>query len=48
MSLEALEQNILDQALEKSNGNYSAAARMLGMSVPQYRYRMKKKTRVSS
>ncbi len=43
LTLEQLEQDILEQALKAAGGNYSAAARLLGMTAPQYRYRMKKK-----
>jgi DNA-binding NtrC family response regulator len=41
-SLEALEKEILRQALEKSHGNVSSAARYLGISRQTLIYRMKK------
>jgi transcriptional regulator with GAF, ATPase, and Fis domain len=41
-SLEALEQQLIREAMDKSNGNISAAARLLGMTRPQLAYRLKK------
>ncbi len=41
-SLDQLEKELLTSALEKSQGNVLAAARLLGISGPQCRYRLKK------
>ncbi|MCP4596923.1 sigma-54-dependent Fis family transcriptional regulator [Neptuniibacter sp.] len=41
-SLEDIEQQFLDYALNESNGNVSEAARILGISRPTLAYRMKK------
>ena len=42
VSLENVESVLLKAAVERSKGNYSSAARMLGMTRPQFAYRMKK------
>ena len=42
VDLEAVEKGLLAQALAKSNGNQSAAARLLGISRYALRYRMEK------
>ena len=42
MSLDAFEQRLLQHAVERANGNLSAAARLLGMTRPQLNYRIKK------
>ena len=42
MAQEVREKGILEKAVAKSNGNLSAAARMLGISRPQLAYRLKK------
>ena len=42
LSLEAVERALLVAALEKSGGNQSAAARLLGVSRDTLRYRMEK------
>jgi transcriptional regulator with GAF, ATPase, and Fis domain len=42
VSLENVESVLLEAAVERSKGNYSSAARMLGMTRPQFAYRMKK------
>ena len=42
ISLEAFEQSLLQRAVERANGNLSAAARLLGMTRPQLNYRIKK------
>jgi transcriptional regulator with GAF, ATPase, and Fis domain len=42
MDFEKLEQELLSIALEKAEGNVLAAARLLGMTGPQCRYRLKK------
>jgi transcriptional regulator with GAF, ATPase, and Fis domain len=42
MSLDAFEQRLLQHAVARSNGNLSAAARLLGMTRPQLNYRIKK------
>jgi len=40
-SLEAIEKALIDHALEASDGNVSASARLLGLSRPQLDYRLK-------
>jgi DNA-binding NtrC family response regulator len=42
VSLEAVEKALLERALEKTSGNRSAAARLLGISRDTMRYRMEK------
>ncbi len=42
VSLDDVESVLLKAAVERSKGNYSSAARMLGMTRPQFAYRMKK------
>ncbi|MBP1626305.1 MAG: zraR 4 [Holophagaceae bacterium] len=42
-SLEAMEARLLQEAVERSKGNLSAAARLLGISRPQLAYRLKKR-----
>jgi len=42
LSFEALEKELLRQALERSNGNQSQAARLLKMSRDTFRYRLEK------
>lgn len=42
ISLDAFEQRLLQHAVERANGNLSAAARLLGMTRPQLNYRIKK------
>ena len=42
MGLEELESEILKKAVNKSKGNLSKAARMLGITRPQLAYRLKK------
>ncbi len=42
LSLEALEDGLLQQAVERAGGNLSAAARSLGMTRPQLSYRLQK------
>ncbi len=42
VTLQSLEEELLKAAVEKTNGNLSAAARMLGMTRPQLAYRLKK------
>ena len=41
-SLEQFEARLLQEAVERSKGNLSAAARLLGISRPQLAYRLKK------
>ena len=41
-NFDAFEKNLLSGALEQAGGNVASAARSLGMSTPQCRYRMKK------
>ena len=41
--LEALEQQVLELAVERAGGNLSGAARMLGMTRPQLAYRLKRR-----
>lgn len=43
VGLEELEQNLLHEAVEKANGNLSAAARLLGVTRPQLSYRLQRK-----
>jgi transcriptional regulator with GAF, ATPase, and Fis domain len=42
MSFSSLETHILNAALAKTNGNVEQAARLLGITGPQCRYRLKK------
>ena len=42
VDLEAVERGLLAQALDRTNGNQSAAARLLGISRYALRYRMEK------
>ncbi len=42
LSLDQIEQRLLETALQEAGGNVEAAARKLGMSGPQCRYRLKK------
>lgn len=42
VSLDDVETVLLKAAVERTNGNYSSAARMLGMTRPQFAYRLKK------
>ncbi|MCC4114989.1 sigma 54-interacting transcriptional regulator [Aromatoleum toluclasticum] len=42
ISLEVLEHDLLERAVQRANGNLAAAARMLGMTRPQLNYRLKK------
>lgn len=42
IGLEAFEQQLLKHAVERADGNLSAAARMLGITRPQLNYRLKK------
>ena len=42
ISLDAFEQRLQQHAVERANGNLSAAARLLGMTRPQLNYRIKK------
>lgn len=42
LSLEAVENQLLEQALQRSAGNLAAAARMLGLSRAQFAYRLKR------
>ncbi|WP_232429041.1 sigma-54-dependent Fis family transcriptional regulator [Aromatoleum toluclasticum] len=44
MRLEELESTFIDAALERAGGNVSAAARMLGMTRAQLRYRLKSRS----
>jgi DNA-binding NtrC family response regulator len=41
--LEALEQQVLELAVERAHGNLSLAARLLGMTRPQLAYRLKRR-----
>ncbi|MBN8507657.1 MAG: sigma 54-interacting transcriptional regulator [Burkholderiales bacterium] len=41
--LEALEQQVLELAVERARGNLSGAARLLGMTRPQLAYRLKRR-----
>ena len=42
LSLEAIERDLLEKAVERAGGNLSAAARSLGLTRPQLAYRLKK------
>jgi transcriptional regulator with GAF, ATPase, and Fis domain len=42
-SLDAIEEQLLREAVERSAGNLSAAARLLGMTRAQLAYRLKKR-----
>jgi transcriptional regulator with GAF, ATPase, and Fis domain len=42
LDVEALERDLVRQALERSNGNQSRAAQLLGMTRDQIRYRLEK------
>ncbi len=42
MGFEDLEKQILEKTLSQAKGNVARAARILGMTAPQYRYRLKK------
>ena len=42
VSLDDVESVLLKAAVDRSQGNYSSAARMLGMTRPQFAYRLKK------
>jgi transcriptional regulator with GAF, ATPase, and Fis domain len=42
-SLDDLEGRLIQEAVERSNGNLSAAARLLGITRPQLAYRLKKR-----
>jgi DNA-binding protein Fis len=44
LDLPRLEHDLLHQALHRSGGNRSRAARLLGLSRHQIRYRLKKST----
>ena len=44
-SLDTLEHDLLEAAVERSGGNLSAAARLLGLTRPQLAYRLKKRRR---
>jgi DNA-binding NtrC family response regulator len=48
IALETLESQILEQAVRKSNGNLSKAARLLGLTRPQLAYRLKKSASVDT
>ncbi|HMO47770.1 MAG TPA: sigma 54-interacting transcriptional regulator [Rubrivivax sp.] len=43
IALEALEKQVLELAVERSRGNLSGAARLLGMTRPQLAYRLKRR-----
>jgi DNA-binding NtrC family response regulator len=42
MTLEQLEVMLLETAIDKARGNLSSAARMLGLTRPQFAYRLKR------
>jgi ActR/RegA family two-component response regulator len=42
ISLDTLEQELLQRAVKRAKGNLSAAARLLGITRPQLNYRLKK------
>ena len=43
LSMEQLEQRLLQEAVERANGNLAAAARQLGLSRAQLAYRLQKR-----
>jgi transcriptional regulator with AAA-type ATPase domain len=47
-SIEGLESRLIDEALQKSEGNLAAAARLLGLSRAQFAYRLKKYRQASA
>ena len=47
-SIEGLESRLIDEALQQSEGNLAAAARMLGLSRAQFAYRLKKYRQASA
>jgi transcriptional regulator with PAS, ATPase and Fis domain len=47
-SIEGLESRLIDEALQKSQGNLAAAARLLGLSRAQFAYRLKKYRQASA
>ena len=47
-SIEGLESRLIDEALQKSEGNLAAAARLLGLSRAQFAYRLKKYRQATS
>ncbi|MCF5355066.1 AAA family ATPase, partial [Pseudomonas syringae] len=42
-SIDELEQRLIQEALDKSEGNLAAASRLLGLSRAQFAYRLKKR-----
>jgi DNA-binding NtrC family response regulator len=42
MTLDQLEVMLLETAIDKARGNLSSAARMLGLTRPQFAYRLKR------
>jgi len=42
LSLNNMEHMLIQEAVERSNGNISAAARLLGLTRPQLSYRLSK------
>ena len=48
ISLEVVENSLIEQALRRSQGNVTRAARILNLSRDQLRYRLKKKTQAKS
>ena len=42
ISLDELEQSLLNEAVKRSNGNLAGAARLLGVTRPQLQYRLKR------
>lgn len=47
-SIDGLESRLIDEALQQSEGNLAAAARLLGLSRAQFAYRLKKYQQVQS
>jgi transcriptional regulator with AAA-type ATPase domain len=47
-SIEGLESRLIDEALQQSEGNLAAAARLLGLSRAQFAYRLKKYQQASA
>ncbi|WP_083276978.1 sigma-54-dependent Fis family transcriptional regulator [Sphingobium phenoxybenzoativorans] len=48
VGLDALEGLLLDKAISRADGNVSEGARILGLTRPQYAYRLKRKSEIKS
>ena len=47
ISLADVEKKLLSQAIEKAGGNQTRAAKLLGLSLDTFRYRLKKYNKLS-